>query len=169
MILRDSGAACICAAPESHFIFMHYYIDMTEQELIALVMASFESERTSNPEVGLALLHPDFRVTEMNVGPDGTVFRTLEGKAVRNLIQSAFQIAAREYQYINVVADAQTQVVMMEFVEVSPDPRNGKRFRTPIVAICEIKDRKIYRTRHYTDDRLSYEYLEQPDIDGVLS
>jgi len=58
---------------------------------------------------------------------------------------------------------------MVEFVESYTDVTNGKRFRTPVVAVCEIKDRKIYRTRHYTDDRVSYKYLDQSDIDRVLS
>ncbi len=105
----------------------------------------------------------------MNIGPDGAVFRTVEGEQVRNLIKRTFQISDREYQFVYAAADAVRQVVMVEFVESYTDVTNGKRFRTPVVAVCEIKDRKIYRTRHYTDDRVSYKYLDQSDIDRVLS
>ncbi len=131
-------------------------------------MASFTFEREGNVAGGLSLLHPEFRSTEMNIGPDGTVFRSLAGSNVRNLIRSAFQISDREYEIVHVLADEEAQVVMVEFVESYTDTVTGKRYRTPIVAVCVVRDGKIYRTRHYTDDRLSDLYLDTSTIDGVL-
>lgn len=132
-------------------------------------MASFEAEKAGDVALGRSFIHPEFRMTEMNIGPSGTVFRSFEATQVNDTIPEVFQISDREYQFVHCAADEATQTVMVEFVESYTDPNTSQRFRTPIVAVCEIRDGKIYRTRHYTDDRLSDLYLPQSDIDRALS
>ncbi len=150
------------------FIYCYNH-HMTKLELTNLVMTSFEAERTSDTQAGLALLHPDFKVVEMNIGPNGSIFASLTGKEVRALISEAFQISDRQYQFISTVADESAQTVVIEFIESYADTNSGQRFRTPIVAICEIRDGLIYRTRHYCDPRLSHEFLDQVKIDEALA
>jgi len=142
---------------------------MNQTELIKLVMSSFEAEQSSNPTRGLELIHDDFAVTEMNIGRNGKLFRRATGDEIRLNIKDAFQISDREYQFVHASADEATQTVMVEFVESYGDVATGKRYRTPQVAVCEIKDGKIWRTRHYCDDRVSYEFLSQEVIDAALS
>lgn len=142
---------------------------LDRQQLTDLVMSSFEAERVSDSKKGLSLIHDDFAVTEMNIGYDGQLFRRVTGDAIRNSIQEVFRITDREYQFVHAMADEKQQTVIVEFVESYGDPKTGKRYRTPIVAICEVKDGKIWRTRHYTDDRLSDQFLTQEQIDEALS
>ncbi len=143
---------------------------MSREELLKLVMESFEAERTSDSEKGLSLLHEDFAVTEMNLKLDGEEpFRRETGEALRASVAEVYQISDREYQFMHAMADEQTQTVMVEFVESYTDDATGKRYRTPQVAVCEIKDGKIWRTRHYLDIRLPYQFPSQEQIDEAFS
>jgi ketosteroid isomerase-like protein len=141
---------------------------MTDTELKALVMGSFQAEQDGDVEQGKTLLHPQFRMTEMNIGPNGALFRSLDAQQANALLTEAFKIKDRKYQFISVAVDADNQTVVVEFVESYSDPRTGQRYRTPLVAVCEVRDGKIYRTRHYTDDRLSDLHLPQSEIDHAL-
>ena len=84
-------------------------------------------------------------------------------------MREAFKIKARHFVFHTVLADATTQTVIVEFTESYPDPKTKKIFRTPQVAICQFKNGKLYRTRHYMDPRLSFEYLEMFEIEDALS
>ena len=142
---------------------------LNSKQLKELVLKSFEMEKNKDPEANKELLHPDFAVTEITEDYDGTVFRRLEGPKLMKYMEMAFETTGREYEFKNVIADEQSQTVVVEFVESYPDEKTGKTFRTPQVSICEIKDGKLYRTRHYLDPRLSYKYLEESDIKKALS
>ncbi len=142
---------------------------LNNDELIKLVLTSFELERTNAVEKAEALLHKDFKVTEMSEWYDGTIFKSLGGDEVRSLMKKAFVIQGREYDFKNVVANEKDQTVLVEFVESYPDPKSGKAYRTPQVAVCEIKDGKIFRTRHYNDPRLSYKYLSKEKVDEAFN
>jgi ketosteroid isomerase-like protein len=142
---------------------------MNANQLKQLVLDSFAAEKASDAKTGLTLVHPDIKITEMNVGSDGRAFYSESGQALRDEIEGTFQITTRDYQFVHVMADVETQSVMVEFVESYLDEDTGQYFRTPIVAVCEIKDGLIFRTRHYTDNRLSHLYLDQTAIDEALS
>ncbi len=137
---------------------------MKPQELIDLVKASFKAEQDCDIRAGLELIHPDFTVVEMSEWYDGTTLKSLGGKDVRDLMKRAFTIKGREYDFKTIMANEASQTVIAEFVESYPDPKTGQVYRTPQVAICEIKDGKIYRTRHYNDPRLSYKQLSTQEI-----
>ena len=137
---------------------------LNSNELVKLVLTSFELERNGDVEKAKSLLHQDFKVTEMSEWYDGTIFKSLTGREVKELMKKAFAFKGREFDFKNVVSNEKDQTVLVEFVESYPDPKSGKVYRTPQVAVCEVKDGKIFRTRHYNDPRLSYKYLSEEDV-----
>lgn len=141
---------------------------LSKEELIDLVLASFQAEREHKIAKNHTYLHDEFTVTDMVISGSGKIFPRLEGYALEKVINEAFVIKGREFIFPTIVADEETQTVIVEFIESYPDPKTKKIYRTPQVAICKIKDGKIYRTRHYMDPRLSYEYLDQSVIDDAL-
>ena len=140
---------------------------MTAKGLIQLVLDSFEAERSGDSEKGLSLISDDFKVTEMFLGKGGA-FPRFEGEELRKSIQEVYKIEGREYVFKNIAADEENGVVFVEFVESYPDPKTGKVYRTPQVAVVEVKNGKLYRTRHYTDPRLSHENLSEEDIEEAF-
>lgn len=141
---------------------------LSEQELIDLVLGSFEAEKSNNVEENQKLIHDNFSVTDMVLDKDGNPFPRLSGQKLQELIGEAFKIKGRQFIFNNVAADEKKQVVFVEFIESYLNPKTGKTYRTPQVAVCEIKDGKIFRTRHYMDPRLPHEYLDQNVIDEAL-
>lgn len=143
---------------------------MNTKELKELVLASFNAERSNNIAAGKQLITEDFKVTEMSLGNDGLQrLPSVWASGARDMIDEAYQYAKREYQFVHVVVDEPKQTVIVEFVETYPDPQTGQIYRTPQVAVCEIKDGKIYRTRHYNDPRVSFANITQTEIDQALS
>lgn len=142
---------------------------MTAEQLKQLVLDSFAAERSSDTQKGLSLIHPEFKITEMNADEDGKPFVTATGQDLRNQLATAFGITTRNYQFVHVLADEATQTVIIEFVESYLDEATGTYFRTPTVSVCEIKDGLVYRTRHYGDKRLSLLHLDQTTIDEAFS
>ena len=150
-------------------IFCYYSSMLNSKELKELVLKSFEMEKNKDAKSNQELLHPDFAVTEITEDYDGTVFRRLEGPKLLEYMDMAFETTGREYEFINVIADEESQTVVAEFIESYPDEKTGKIFRTPQISVCEIKDGKLFRTRNYLDPRLSYKYLDKSDIDKALN
>lgn len=141
---------------------------LSADELKKLVLDSFAAEKEKSVERGKKLIHPDFAVTEMCEWSNGELFPRSEGEPMRKLMREVYATDGREFQFINTAANAHKQTVMVEFIESYPDPETGKLFRTPQIAVCEIKDSQIYRTRHYLDPRLWRKYLSQEQIDKAL-
>ncbi len=141
---------------------------LTKKQLIDLTLASFEAERTSNFDENLRLIDKDFVVTDMVMSTRGR-FPRLSGKKLRSYMKEAFQIKDRDFVFKTVMADVESQTAVVEFIESYPDSKTQKIFRTPQVAICQFKNGKLYRTRHYMDPRLSYEYIEETEIENAMS
>jgi ketosteroid isomerase-like protein len=142
---------------------------LNRQQLIDLIMASFEAERVSDTQKGLSLIHPEFAAVEMDVDSSGHALRRVTGQEIRDSIQEVFQIPDRRYQFVHAIADENTQTVMVEFVESYTDTKTGKRFRTPTVSVVEVKDGLIWRSRHYGDKNLSFMFLSREQVDTALS
>lgn len=143
-------------------------IILSKNELIKLVIASFRAEKEHKIAKNRTYLHDEFAVTDMVISSSGKIFPRLQGQRLETLINKAFLIQGREFLFPTIIADEQTQTVIVEFIESYPDLKTKKVYRTPQVAICKIRDGKIYRTRHYMDPRLSYEHLEQSVIDEAI-
>lgn len=141
---------------------------LSKKELIELVLLSFSAEKNHDIKSNYEYLHEDFAVTDMIVDQNDKPFPRLSGKKLEESINEAFIIEGREFYFPNILADEESQTVMVEFVESYPDPETKKVYRTPQVAICKIKDGKIFRTRHYMDPRLSYKYLDDKKIKDAL-
>jgi ketosteroid isomerase-like protein len=143
---------------------------MNADELIRLVLSSFDAERQNDIAKGLELVTDDFKVTEMSMGNNGDVlFPSMSAETARTFIGQVYQIKERKYQFINAIADEAKQTVIIEFTETYPDPETGQVYLTPQVAVCEVSEGKIRRTRHYNDPRVSFVKVTQTDIDRALS
>jgi len=144
-------------------------VKLNQKELIDLVLSSFEAEQNSDLKRGLALLHPEYAVTEMNVDFGGNTFHRTEGTKIKELAKKVFDVSGKRFQFVNVIADESKQTVMVEFIESNQDSNNKKYHRVPFVSVCEIKDGKIYRTRLYNDPGLYKESISQDMLDKALS
>lgn len=142
---------------------------LTNDELKQLVLNSFMAERNNDIVAGREYITEDFTVTEMTLGKDGNHFPSLTGEELDNLMNLAFKIEGREYEFKTVVADEETQTVIVEFIESYPDPKTGKIYRTPQISVCNIKNGKIFRTRHYMDPRLSFENIDEETMNEVFN
>lgn len=142
---------------------------LSSEQLIDLVLKSFEAERLGNIAENSQILHQDFKMTDMVIGKDKKYFPSLSGDKLHDAIKLAFTIKGRKFKFSTVIADEATQTVIVEFIESYPDTETGKEYRTPQVAICQIRDGKLYRTRHYMDPRLSYEHLSESVIEEAIS
>jgi hypothetical protein len=141
---------------------------LTTQQLIDKTLASFKAERQHDIVGNDKLIHADFAVTDMVLTESQEVLPRLSGKKLRQTIGKAFQIGGREFIFKTIVASESTQTVIVEFIESYPEPSTHRVYRTPQVAICEFKADKLYRTRHYMDPRLSFEYLAQAVIEKAF-
>ncbi len=141
---------------------------LSKQELIDLVLNSYDAERTNRVAKNLSLVSDNFHFTDMVVAPDKTVFPRVGGEALRKLMKEAFSIKGRQFVFKTIVADEQTQTVVIEFIESYPDPKSGQVYTTPQVSICKITDGKISSTRHYMDPRLSFMNLSNDVIEHAF-
>lgn len=129
---------------------------LSGQELVELVLASLEAERTHDVERGLALIHPQFTKTSMLKSND-TVFPVLDSEQVRQAVIAAYKVEGREFYIFNTASIEETQTVFVELAE--HEPRESGAVLWPYVLVCTIKDGKILRTRHYGDPALLQEPL----------
>lgn len=141
---------------------------LNQKELIDLVLSSFEAEQSSDLKKGLALLHPEYAVTEMNINYEGSIFHRVEGTKINEFAKKVFDVPDKRFQFVNVIADENKQTVIVEFIETYHGPNNKKHSKVPYISVCEVKDGKIYRTRLYADPRLNQEFISQDMLDKAL-
>lgn len=139
---------------------------LSAQELKELVLNSFIAEKNMDIQAGLKSVDEEFKVTEMVASKDGNHLPSLSGKKLRDLMKLAFKTEGRQYTFKSVLADEESQTVIVEFIETYPDPKSGQIYRTPQISVCSIKNGKIFRTRHYMDPRLSFENLTESQIES---
>jgi len=106
----------------------------------------------------------DFSMTWM-YQRDDKLFPSTDKNVTREM-KEVYSIKGRKYDIRNIVeAD---NVVIVELVESYPDPEIGKKYRTPLVLVLEMKNGKIKKGRHYCDPRLSSMHLSEKEIDKGL-
>ena len=93
----------------------------------------------------------------------------MAGEKLSDLIKPAFTAKGRKYIFKSVIADEQTQTVIVELIESYPSPSTREVYRTSQISVREVKDGKIYRTRHYMGSRLSFEPLSSEEVEVVLN
>ncbi len=141
---------------------------LSAEELKELVIGSFMAEKDQDIQAGLESVDEEFKVTEMVSSKDGNHFPSLSGEKLRGLMKLAFKTKGRQYIYKSVVADEESQTVIVEFIESYPDPKTGQVYRTPQISVCQIKNGRIFGTRHYMDPRLSFENLSDSQIESAF-
>lgn len=141
----------------------------TKDELIKMTLSSFDAERAGDIDRNLEIIDKDFVMTDIVVGPNDTPFIVHAGKDMESLMQLAFQTKGRQYFFNTVIADENTQTVIVEFIESYPNPSNRQVYVTPQVAICVYKEGKLYRTRHYMDPRLSNMRLDIEEVKRIIN
>ena len=96
---------------------------------------------------------------------DGKLFPST-GKKVSQEMEESYSIKSRKYDIKNIAEAGNT--VFVEIVESYPDPESGKKYRTPLVLVLEMKDGKIKKGRHYSDPQVSFMHLTEKEIDKGL-
>lgn len=138
---------------------------LSSQQLSKLVIDSFLAEKERDIARNKQLIHGEFAFVDMVKDAKSQLFPRVQGGQMIDLMEQAFKIKGREFVFKTILADSDQQIVVVEFIESYPDPKTGQVYRTPQVAICEIKDGKIFRTRHYMDPRLSFMEISQAQIE----
>ncbi len=135
---------------------------LSSSELIAIVLDSFEAERTNDTAWGKRLIANDFSKVSMMIRGD-TLFPRLQGtEAVNDALLQAYSVKGREFHVWNTAANETTQTVFVELAEVEP---YGDRISIwPYTLVCEINDGQIVRTRHYGDPQLLSHAISLDDI-----
>jgi ketosteroid isomerase-like protein len=137
---------------------------MNTQQLIDTVLASFQAEQEGDIQTGLGLIAEDFKVTDLTLGNKGDViFPEFKAGAAKQAVTEVYETKGRKYEFINVIADESKQLVMVEFIESYPDPKTEQIYKTPQIAVCQVRDGKIHRTRHYLDPRTSFTEISGQD------
>ncbi len=120
----------------------------TADELIDIVLRSFEAERTNDVKTGRELITDDFKQRSMIIYADG-VFPVFSGGQAPANLEDAYKVDGREFHVWNAAANEETQTVFIELVEV--EPKDGVKRVWPYVLVAKIEDGKIKRSRHYGD------------------
>jgi ketosteroid isomerase-like protein len=141
---------------------------LNRQQLINLVLGSFEAERNNDVARGLEILHPDFRKISILVGSDGNPFPTINSTQTEAAFRVASSVKGRKFDIVSVSADETNQIVHVEVIETEPQP-TGQDLIWTYVAVCVIKDGKIWRTRHYGDPDLTAENFTESEILKVIN
>src|SRR3989338_2211933 len=81
-------------------------------------------------------------------------------------LEEVYPLKGRQYD-IKHLAEGKN-VVMVEMIESYPDPKTNKIYRTPLVIVLEMKNKKIRRGRHYCDPNLSYLYLTKKQLKKIF-
>ena len=142
-------------------------MDKTAAELIEIVLASFEAEKAGDIQAGKNLIDDDFKKVSMVVSGD-KIFPTLSGDEVDAALQRAYQVKGREFHVWNTAANVKTQTVFIELAEVEPGKDEHDRI-WPYVLVCQIKDGKIWRSRHYGDPATLKRNLSVEQIEKIVA
>lgn len=137
----------------------------TSQQLIQIVLNSFEAERTNNVSFGKSLISDDFLLRSMIIHGD-KLFPVLAGGEVPLNLEEAYTVQGREFYVWNAAANEDTQTVFIELAEV--EPRDGVKRVWPYVLVCQIEDGKIKRSRHYGDPAILEKNLKITDVQDAV-
>ena len=124
------------------------------------VLAILKNEVDGNVSCALEKMASDYSMTWMYRGKD-LLFPTSRPNVKENL-EEIYPIRGRKYRIKN-TAEGEN-VVMVELIESYSDPKTGQFHQTPLVLVLEMEDGKIKKGRHYCDPKLSYEDLNEQQL-----
>lgn len=123
--------------------------NLSAEELINIVISSFDAESSNNTQIGRELITDDFKQRGMYVSGD-KIFPVF---AVSKDLDIVYSQTGRLFHIWNVAANESSQTVFVELAET--EPREGRQSIWPYVLVSKIEDGKIKRSRHYGDPRIS--------------
>jgi ketosteroid isomerase-like protein len=136
---------------------------MSYSKNINLILEVLKNEVDGDVDAALQKLSPNYSMTWVYETKEGGLFPTTSND-VKQELGEVYIIKGRQYDIRNITESK--NVVMVEMIEIYPDPDTNQIYRTPQVIVLEIKDGKIYKGRHYTDPKLSYRELTVEDIEN---
>lgn len=140
---------------------------LSSAELIAIVLDSFEAERTNDTARGKRLIADNFSKVSMMIYGD-VLFPRLEGvDAVHNALLQAYSVKGREFHVWNTAANETTQTVFVELAETEPSSDRVNIW--PYTLVCEISEGRITRTRHYGDPQLLKRDISLDEIKKAIT
>lgn len=137
----------------------------TADQLIKIVLDSFEAERTGDTARGRELITDDFQQRSMIVWGD-KIFPVMAGGDGEIDLDSAYALKGREFHVWNTAANEQTQTVFIELAEV--EPRDGVKHVWPYTLVCQIENGRIKRSRHYGDPATSKADLSVEQVEKAV-
>ena len=138
---------------------------LNSNDLIKIVLDSFEAERTGNIEKGRALIANDFRQQSMILSGD-KIFPIFSNGNDDVTLDDTYLVKEREFHIWNIASNVESQTVFVELAEV--EPRNNKKKVWPYVLVCKIENGKIKRSRHYGDPAVLTKDISVSDIEKVV-
>lgn len=131
---------------------------------IQIVIDILKDEISGNVKSALKKMAKDYTMTWMYQKKNGELFPTTKNNLYREL-EAVYPIKGREYDIKNIAEG--DNVVMIEMVESYPDPERKKVYRTPVVIVLEMENRKIRTGRHYCDPEISYLHLTKQQTEKI--
>ncbi len=132
---------------------------------VKTVLDILNDEIRGDVRSALKKMAPDYSMTWVYRAKDGTLFPRTK-KNIEKELGEVYPIKGREYD-IKHIAEGDG-VVMVEMVESYPDSKTKKVYRTPLVIVLEMKNRKIRTGRHYLDPALSYMHLTKKQVEKAF-
>lgn len=129
---------------------------------IEIVLKILKDEVDGDVSSALQKMTEDYSMTWMYKGRQ-ELFP--QSKQVKKELEEMYPIQGRKYEIKN-IAEGQS-VVMVELIESYPDQESGFLHQTPLVLVLEMENGKIKTGRHYCDPRISYEKLNDEDLERV--
>jgi len=137
---------------------------MGAEELIRIVTTSFEAEKTGDIKAGKSLIRGDFKKISMVVSGD-KIFPALSGETIDAELEHAYKVKGRQFYIWNIAVNVRTQTVFVELAEIEPRENNVV---WPYVLVCQIKDGKIWRSRHYGDPEILKKNISIDQVRKVI-
>jgi len=120
------------------------------------VIDILRDEINGDVKSALKKMTKDYTMTWVYQKKNGELFPSTKNE-MKEELEEVYPTKGRQYDIKNIAEG--DNVVMVEMIEIYPDPKTKKVYRTPLVIVLEIKGGKIRTGRHYTDPKLSYLHL----------
>ncbi len=143
-----------------------YNKNLKLEKNIKTVLGILQDEIKGDVKLAMKKLAPGYTMTWVYKGKNGKLFPRTSPN-IKKELKDVYPIKGRKYDIKNIASG--NNLVMVEMVEIYPDPKTKKVYRTPLVIVLEMKNGKIKRGRHYCDPRLSFIFLTKKQIKKVFS
>lgn len=134
---------------------------MNHSENIKLVLDILKDEINGDTQSALNKMSRNYTMTW--VYKKGEVLFPQSKPDFSDGMKEIYHIKNRKYEIKN-IAEGEN-LVMVELVEIYPDPKTAEVYRTPLVIVLELTGGKIARGRHYCDPDISWMNLSAEEVE----